>query len=327
MKAAWYENIGPAANVLQVGDLPDPEPRAGEVRVRLHASGVNPSDVKNRAGQRGELKVPKQIPDSDGAGVVDGVGEGVAGFSVGDRVWVYNAAFGRAFGTAAQYVCLPEVLVVPLPDMLEFAQGACLGIPAMTAHRAVFADGPVRDQTVLVSGGAGVVGHYAIQLAKWGGATVLTTISSAAKAEHAAGAGADHCINYRNQNVADEAFRLTDGRGADRVIEVEGGTNLEASMAALKSDAGVVVVYGSSTGRIDMPFLGAVVRNPLLRPILVYTMSQAAKRDAQQGIEEWVKSGNAAFAIAARFDLTEVVAAHECVERGEKLGHVVLTID
>ena len=326
MQAAWYEKVGPAAEVLQVGELPDPEPQAGEVRVRIHATGVNPSDVKNRAGQRGELQVPKQIPGSDGAGIVDSVGGGVDRFRPGDRVWVHNAAFGRAFGTSAQYICLPENLVVPLPEGLDFAQGACLGIPVMTAHRSIFADGPVTGQRILICGGAGVVGCYAIQLAKWGGAQVITTISSEAKAAHAARAGADHCINYRQQSVADEVLRLTDGRGVDRIVEVEGGTNLESSIAALKQEHGVVVVYGSSTGRIEMPFLGTVVRNPLLRPILVYTMPAEAKRSAHQGIEDWVRAGHADFAIAERVGLDNVVQAHECVEQGVKLGHVVVDI-
>ena len=197
MQAAWYEKNGAAAEVMKVGDLPDVEPQAGEVRVRLHASAVNPSDVKARGGSR-PLRWPKLIPNSDGAGVIDKVGAGV-NRRVGERVWVFNGQWDRAFGTSAQYIALPAALAVPLPDHVSFEQGACLGIPAMTAHRALFAEGPIQDKTVLVTGGAGVVGHYAIQLAKWAGARVVTTVSSEAKAAHARAAAADLVIEARGQ--------------------------------------------------------------------------------------------------------------------------------
>ena len=174
MRAAWYEKNGLAAEVMRVGELPDPEPAAGEVRVRLHASAVNPSDVKARGGSR-PIRWPKLIPNSDGAGVIDNVGEGVKR-KVGERVWVFNGQWDRAFGTSAEMIAVPQALAVPLPDHISFEQGACLGIPVMTAHRALFADGPISDKTVLVTGGAGVVGHYAIQLAKWAGARVVTTV-------------------------------------------------------------------------------------------------------------------------------------------------------
>ena len=184
MYAAWYEKNGPAAEVMKVGELPDPEPAAGEVRVRLHASAINPSDVKARAGSR-PIRWPKLIPNSDGAGVIDRIGAGVNTHRVGDRVWVFNGQWDRAHGTSAQFIALPAALAVPLPDSLSWEEGACLGIPVMTAHRCLFADGPITGKTVLVTGGAGVVAHYAIQLAKWAGARVVTTISSDAKAQHA----------------------------------------------------------------------------------------------------------------------------------------------
>ena len=203
MRAAWYEKNGLAAEVMRVGELPDPEPAAGEVRIRLHASAVNPSDVKARGGSR-PIRWPKLIPNSDGAGVIDAVGEGVKR-KVGERVWVFNGQWDRAFGTSAEMIAVPQALAVPLPDHISFEQGACLGIPVMTAHRALFADGPISDKTVLVTGGAGVVGHYAIQLAKWAGARVVTTVSSDAKAAHARAAGADVVVNY---HVEDTAARI-----------------------------------------------------------------------------------------------------------------------
>jgi NADPH2:quinone reductase len=222
MHAAWYEKNGLAADVMKVGDLPDVEPAAGEVRVRLHASAVNPSDVKARGGSR-PIRWPKLIPNSDGAGVIDKVGAGV-NRTVGERVWVFNGQWDRAYGTSAQMIALPAALAVPLADHVSFEQGACLGIPAMTAHRALFADGPINGKTVLVTGGAGVVGHYAIQLAKWAGARVVTTVSSDAKAAHARAAGADVVINYRSEDVA--ARIKAECSGVDRIVEVDFGKNL-----------------------------------------------------------------------------------------------------
>src|SRR5690348_5866957 len=181
MRAAWYERNGAARDVLTVGEMPDPVAGPGEVVVRIHASGVNPSDVKSRQGTRGPMAFPRVIPQSDGAGIIAAVGEGVAASQIGQRVWVYNAQWQRPFGTAAELVALPASMAVPLPEGVGFAEGACLGIPASTAHHAVFADGPVARKTVLVTGAAGGVGHYAIQLARWGGARVLATASSEEK--------------------------------------------------------------------------------------------------------------------------------------------------
>jgi len=199
MQAAWYEQTGPASEVLIVGEKADPVPQAGEVVVRVHASGVNPSDVKARAGARGPIPFPYVIPHSDGAGTITAVGEGVDLSRIGERVWTWNAAWQRADGTCAEYVALPARQAVPLPEATSFAAGACLGIPALTAAYGVFADGEVTGKTVLVTGGAGAVGQYAIQLAKWGGARVLTTVSSPAKTGVADLAGADLVINYREQ--------------------------------------------------------------------------------------------------------------------------------
>src|SRR5581483_3241352 len=192
MKAVWYERTGPAADVLTFGEMPTPVAGPGEVRVRLEASGVNPSDAARRSGTYRSLEYPRVITNSDGAGIVDQVGAGVTRLKAGQRVWLFNGQRnGRAFGTAAEYIALAEQLVTPLPDQLSFAQGATLGIPAMTAWCSLFADGPLTGKTVLVTGGAGAVGHYAVQLAKWGGARVIATVSSAMKGEQARRAGAD----------------------------------------------------------------------------------------------------------------------------------------
>ena len=323
MRAAWYEKNGAAAEVMKVGDLPDPEPGAGEVRVRLHASAVNPSDVKARGGSR-PIRWPKLIPNSDGAGAIDKVGAGVKR-SMGERVWVFNGQWDRAFGTSAQYITLPAVLAVPLPDPVSFEQGACLGIPVMTAHRALFADGPINGKTVLVTGGAGVVGHYAIQLAKWAGAKVVTTVSSEAKAAHVRAAGADAVINYRNEDVA--ARIKAEAGGVDRIVEVDFGKNLPVSAQVL-NDGGVIACYAStSIPRPQYPYPELLWRNPVVRQVFVYTMPDAAKAQAHADIARWLRETKPLFAIAHRFPLAEVVQAHQVVERGEKIGHVILTID
>ena len=320
MIASWYEKNGPAADVMKVGELPDIEPAAGEVRVRLHASAVNPSDVKARGGSR-PIRWPKLIPNSDGAGVIDKVGAGVQR-KPGERVWVFNGQWDRAFGTSAQMITLPAALAVPLPDHVTFEQGACLGIPVMTAHRALFSDGGIYGKTVLVTGGAGVVGHYAIQLAKWGGAHVITTVSSAAKAAHARAAGADVVINYR---VDDVAARIKAERGGvDRIVEVDFGKNLPVSAQVL-NDGGVIACYAStSIPRPAYPYPELLWRNPLLRQVFVYTMADAAKAQAHADIARWLSETPAIFAIAHHYKLSGVIAAHQAVERGEKIGHVIL---
>jgi NADPH2:quinone reductase len=324
MFAAWYEKNGPAAEVMKVGELPDSEPGAGEVRVRLYASAVNPSDVKARAGNR-PIRWPKLIPNSDGAGVIDKVGAGVDGRRVGERVWTFNGQWDRAFGTSAQCVALPAALAVPLPAALSWEQGACLGIPVMTAHRCLFADGPVVGKTVLVTGGAGVVAHYAIQLAKWYGATVVTTVSSDAKAAHARAAGADFVIDYRREDVVARIRALVGG--VDRVVDVDFGRNLPVTSQVLKTN-GVIASY-ASMGDMEpkFPYRNLFQLNPTIRPVFVYTMSDAAKAQSHEDIARWIAGTKPIFAIAGRYPLREVVAAHLAVERGEKIGHVILTID
>lgn len=324
MRAAWYEKNGAASEVMKVGDLPDPVPGAGEVRVRLYASGVNPSDVKARAGNR-KVRWERVIPDSDGAGVIDAVGAGVDRRRIGERVWVYNGQWDRPHGTSAQYIALPSALAVPLPDSLSYEEGACLGIPVMTAHRCLFADGPVAGKTVMVTGGAGVVGHYAIQLAKWAGARVVTTVSSAAKVEHTRAAGADIVINYRTESVV-ERVQETVG-GVDRIVEVDFGANLPVTARILKPHGGVASYASARELNPVFAYTDFFRLNPIIRPVFVYTMPDAAKAQAHADIARWLAGSRPIFAIAARYALEDVVKAHLEVERGEKIGHVILTID
>jgi NADPH2:quinone reductase len=321
MRAGWYAKNGPAAEVLKVTELPDSQPGPGEVRVRLHASAVNPSDVKARGGSRPVI-APYVIPNSDAGGVIDKVGGGVDARRVGERVWTYNGQWQRPFGTSAQLIALPAALAVPLPAGLDFAQAACLGIPCMTAHRCLFAEGPIRGKTVLVTGGAGVVAHYAIQLAKWAGATVITTVSSEAKAEHARKAGADLVVNYRTENVVE---RIRGAVGAvDHVVDVDFGDNLPVTAQILKP-YGVVTSYSSM--RVPTPaypYYTLHGLNPVIRPVLVYSMPDAAKAQAIDDITRWVAEAKPIFTIAERYPLERIVDAHLAVERGEKIGHVIL---
>src|ERR1700687_768865 len=249
MKAVWYERTGAAPDVLSFGDMPTPMAGPGEVRVRLEASGVNPADVGRRAGSYRATEVPRVIPNSDGAGIVDQVGDGVTRLSVGQRVWLYNGQrSGRAFGTAAEYIALAERLVTPLSDKVPFAAGATLGIPCMTAWCSLFGDGPTAGKTVLVTAGAGAVGHYAVQLAKWGGARVIATVSSSFKAEQARLAGADLVIDYKTEDVIGKTMAFTEQRGVDRAVDVDFGGNI-ATTLKLTAMNSTIAVYATNGNR------------------------------------------------------------------------------
>ena len=324
MLAGWYERHGAAREVLRVGEQPDPVPAKGEVRVRLRASAVNPSDVKVRAGSRPVIP-PRVIPDSDGAGTIDRIGPGVPRRRLGERVWVYNGQWQRASGTSAQYIALPAAQAIPLPRRISWEQGACLGIPVMTAHRCLFADGPIEGMTVLVTGGAGVVGHYAVQLARRAGARVIATVSSPEKADHARKGGAHATINYRADDVAARLDVLTRGQGVDRVVDVDLAVNLASYENRLRPYA-VIATYAVAKVQDSVLPSRLRSRNVTVRMVFVYTMPDEAKRQAIADIGRWIAKGRPRFAIAARLPLNEIAAAHETVESGNKIGHVILDI-
>jgi NADPH:quinone reductase len=328
MRAFLYEQVGAARDVLKAVDLPDPQPAPGEVRVRLQWSGVNPSDVKSRAGLRSRtLAFPQVIPHSDGMGVVDAVGEGVPRSRIGERVWVWNAAWGRAHGTAAQYVCLPQRMAVPLPEGVAGEVGACLGIPALTALHAVLMDGGVAGKTVLVAGGAGAVGHYALQFAsRMGAARVITTVSNEQKAALAREAGADDVLNYRTEPVADRVREITGGAGVDRVIEVDVAANGKMDLELLRT-GGEVVAYGSSPAPLDLPFPMLLAKNIQLKFFMVYHLAEADRARAQAALQRLLARGGLQHNIAHRLPLEQIVQAHEMVEQGRATGNVVLAID
>ncbi len=327
MLAGWYESLGPAPDVIRVGEMPDPVPGPGEVRVELHASGVNPSDVKRRSGMiTKQMPFPRMVPHSDGAGIIDQVGEGVSKGRLGERVWIYNGAWKRPLGTAAQYIALPESQAVPLPDNTSFDEGACLGIPAMTAHRCVFADGAVKGKTVLVTGGAGAVGGYAVQLARWGGATVIATASSEEKVRIARDFGAHEVIDYKREDVAKRIHELTGGHGVDRIVDVDFGGNLATDLVALKNNGAISVYASGGAPNPTLPVPTLMVKNVTLRFVLVYDMDDAAKVQACQDINAWLESGTANHLIAARFPLRQLVQAHQLQESGNYVGNVVLEL-
>ncbi len=327
MRAAWYEKLGNAQDVLSVGFVDIPEVGSGEVRVKVHASGVNPSDVKQRSGWGGlKMRHPRVIPHNDGAGVIEAVGEGVSPSRIGERVWIYEATLSRPFGTAAEYVVVASDNAVFLPDNTEFAAGACLGVPAMTAHYSVFQDGAVAGQTILVTGGAGAVGNYAIQLAKWGGARAIATVSSPEKAEIARAAGADYIINYKTEDVAARVKEITGKEGVDRVVEVDFASNIETNLAVLKRN-GVIATYASDSNvQPQIPFYQLVYKNVTVHYVLVYVMPKAAHQAAAEDITTCLKAGVLNHVIAQRFPLAEIAAAHEAVESGRAIGNQVVEI-
>ena len=327
MKAGWYENIGSAEEVIQYGEMDDPVIKPGEVLVAVKSSGVNPSDVKTRAGARGELQFPRIIPHSDGGGVIQDVGDGVDTSRIGERVWLWNAAFGRAFGSCAELISLPTEQAVLLPEQTSFDAAACLGVPASTAYYGVFSDGSVDGQTILVTGGAGAVGHYAIQLAKWGGATVISTVSGDNKASVAQDAGSDLVINYKNDDVASIVNDFTSGQGVQRIVEVEFGGNLEISQNILSPNA-VIAAYGSvAEGNPAIPFYDLMFKGTTLNTFLIYIVSLQARSNIVNGITKAHNDNALHHQIAQRFGLNELVAAHQAVESGSTIGNTIITID
>lgn len=324
MLAAFYVKQGPAREVLQIGEQPTPEPGPGEVRVRLKTSGANPSDWKSRGGRGAAMSVPLIIPHSDGAGDIDKVGAGVAD-RVGERVWIWNGQWRRPHGTAAEYIVLPSAQAASLPAAIGYAEGACFGIPALTALQAVRLADLTPASTVMVVGGAGAVGHYAIQLAKLRGSRVITTVSGPEKAAHARKAGADVVINYRSENVGERVKALTDGRGVDALIEMDLTTNGKDYPNILRPHA-TVVIYGMSSNEATLQTLWMMRNSITLRLFLVYDLSVADRDACLIELGVLLQSNRLIHTIGRRLPLRDIAAAHELSERGEVIGNIVLDI-
>jgi NADPH2:quinone reductase len=320
--AAFYERLGPSHEVLRVDERPTPEPGPGEVRVRVRLSAVNPTDWKARARSGSIPDAGFQIPNQDGMGVIDAVGEGVDPGHLGERVWVLFAAWQRPWGTAAQYTVVPTEYAVPLPDGASDELGASMGIPALTASRCLLADAPLDGKTVLVQGGAGAVGHYAIELAKWHGARVVTTVSSNEKAELARAAGADGVVNYREEDAA-EAIRAAAPDGVDRVVEVAVSQNLPLDLAVMAPNA-VVISYANGT-LSDVPVRELMTRNIMLRFVLIYTIPREALQAAIEDVSQALNENVLTELPAHRFPLEQTADAHDAVENGA-VGKVFVEI-
>lgn len=327
MKATWYKKTGPAQEVLKVGEIEAPRATEDEVRIRVRSSGVNPADVKLRSGASNYgYNFPLVIPNSDGAGIVDQVGFNVPKSLMNKRVWFFNGQrLGRAYGSAAEFIALDKNFVTPLADDISFEEGATLGIPAMTAYHSVFSDGPVSGKTILVTGGSGAVGFYAVSLASWGGAKVIATVSNSSKAQNAISGGAKDTINYKTEDIVTRVAKLTDGKGVDRIISVDFADSLKW-LTNVISKNGTVVAYASDTNRTpQIDFFQFMRKNTQIRPFILNSLPQKNLDEARLGINEWLSAvPNALRPVAATFPLTDIIKAHELVESGSKFGTVVI---
>lgn len=325
MRAALYSDTGTARDVLSVAEVPTPSPGPGDVRVQLAWSGVNPSDVKTRAGLRPRT-FPRVIPHSDGAGVIDAVGHGVPASRVGERVWIWNGQWGRPDGTAAEYIVLPSTQAVRLPDHVSLDAGACLGIPALTAYHAVTMNGGVTGKSVLIAGGAGAVGHYALQFARlFGARQIISTVSSDAKARLANDAGAEHVINYRTEDTAARVLDITNGVGVERVVEVDLAANVGLDQAVTTSN-GDIVVYGSAQPQIQITFGPLLMKNLQLRFFIVYNLTSAQRSTAVAQLTNLLETNQLTHNIAARLPLSSIIEAHETVEQGRVAGNTIVDV-
>lgn len=328
MKAAFYDRFGPAAEVLSMGEVALPRPGPGEVLVRLAYSGVNPSDAKARAGTRpGVTKppYPRIIPHSDGAGEIEAVGAGIDAGRVGERVWVWNGQWQRPFGTAAEHIALPAAQAVPLPEGVSLKTGACLGIPGLTAAHSVFGGGEVTGRTLLVSGGAGAVGHNAVQLAKWGGARVIATASGGA-AERVLAAGADHVFDYADPDLAAKILDASGGVGIDRAIEVEFGQNADM-LARVMAPLGTVAAYGSTKNMTpELPFGAFLFKAIKIDITLVYMLPHDQRQAAMARLHDALSQRALSPAIAAHYRLDDCAAAQDAVLMPGREGAVLLYI-
>jgi NADPH2:quinone reductase len=317
-----YRTTGPAADVIRLEEVERPEPGPGEVRVRLRLSGVNPTDWKARTGATPRPIQGFQIPHHDGAGEIDAVGEGVPAERLGERVWVWLTAAGGPWGTAAQWTVVPAMQATPLPPGASFELGACLGVPALTAHRCLFADGPVSGRDVLVTGGAGAVGHFAIELARWSGARVAATVSGEAKAELARRAGADLVVNYREPGAQAELQRFST-RFA-RIVEVNLAANLQMDLGLAGPDT-VVVAYAADLEDPVLPVRACMSANLVMRFVLLYGVARPVLEEAAAVVHRALADGALTELPIVRFPLDRCAEAQEAVRSGAT-GKVVLEI-
>ncbi|MDK3075078.1 NADPH:quinone reductase [Sedimentitalea sp. JM2-8] len=326
MKAITYSSFGQARDVLRLSDIDTPAPAAGEVTVDLAFSGVNPSDVKARAGSRpGVAKPPFPliVPHSDGSGVISAIGTGVDPARIGQRVWIWNGQWRRAFGTAATQITLPEDQCAPLPDKTDFETGACLGIPGLTACFTVFSGGDVADKTLLIQGGAGTVGLLAVQLAKWGGAHVIATAHGPGM-DRARAAGADVVLDYSAPDLATRLLAANQGRPVDRIIEVEFGANI-ATDSEVIAENGVICAYGSALNMTpELPFYPLLFKAVTIEIALIYLLTPTQRAQTIARLTDALTEGALHCPIQRIYPLTDCAAAHVAVETGQRTGAILL---
>ncbi|WP_298636837.1 NADPH:quinone reductase [uncultured Umboniibacter sp.] len=327
MKAAWFESFGTAADTLIIGEQEKPTPGAGEVLVKLEYTCPNPSDVKKRAGAFPNLLDNGHvIPNSDGSGVIEAVGEGVDASRIGERVFVYQGQYGRLLGTAAEYIAIESSRAPTLPDEAPMEVGALIGIPVMTAHRCVHADGDVAGKTILVTGGAGRVGYYAIQWAKAAGAKVVATASNPADEATCKEVGADLVVNHREANWGEAVVTALGGEKVDRVVDVEFGANLPEVLKCLKIN-GVIATYSSTQVKEpQLPFIQMMFMDLTLRMVIVYAMPEEAKMHAIADTQRMLSEGKLKHRIAHNLPFSEMVKSNELIEQGGFGGCVVVQV-
>ncbi|UCE31026.1 MAG: NADPH:quinone reductase [Burkholderiales bacterium] len=326
MRAAWYQRGGPAHQVLQLGQMKVPAPKAGEVRVRIAWSAVNPYDVKKRANGRELPTFSRIVPHCDGSGIIEAVGTGVPNERVGERVWLLGAQAHQAQGTPAQHCVLPEWKAVPLPAAASFADGACLGIPAVTAHRALFADGPIADSHVLVIGATGRVGAYAVQLARHAGASVIATSRSPEASDELRALGAEHVLSLRDPEFAARVGEITGGHGVDRIVESAFGRNIDSDARVLADD-GVIAAYGfDDDPQPKVPCLRLTARNAVCRFIGIFSMRRSEQVRAFEHINACLEQGVLQHRVGRRFGFEDIAAAHDAIEVGRVYGAALVAI-
>ncbi len=326
MKAYWYEKAGAAAEVMQFGEIETPRPGAGEVRVKIAVSAINPTDWKRRRVGRELGRFQRIIPNNDGSGVIDEVGAGVDASRLGERVWIFGAQALRPMGTAAEYCVLPARQARHLADGQSFEDGACLGVPAVTAHRGLFADGEIAGQTILVTGGAGRVGRYAVQMAKRADATVIATAGSAEKLEHLRRLGVDHVLNYKSDDIAGAVAEITGGVGVDRIVEVAFAFNI-AEAPALVRDNGVIAAYSADgAANPGVPFQALMYKNITLRPFAIFGMPGAAQDAAFTHIESLLADNGLSHLVGSRFAFDQMIEAHQAIETADIFGACLVRV-
>lgn len=328
MKAAFYENQGDPYEVLQIGEVLKPSPGKGEVLVKIAVSGLNPSDIRVRTGSLGAMAFSRIIPHQDGSGTIEAVGEGIDPARLNERVWIYQAQYGRSSGTAAEYVVVPSGQAILLPVNTTFEVGASLGVPAITAHNCLFADGDIRGKRVLVQGGAGAVGEAAVQLAKYAGAWVAATVRNLNDAQKIRSMGADLVIDISTEDIVTEINNSTDGKGVDRIVEVDLVSNLEPDLKIL-NNSGTISIYALKTGEksVSIPVFNAMIKNNAFRFVYVYTISDEAKMQAIEMINACLESSQYSTSIGLIVPLNEIARAHEALETKSVKGKILIHVN